>query len=90
MKTEEKKARVKTLVQDLLNDSHTAMMSKIDSVLNSGAIDIDFWDENSAPMILPKCIATAIMQNEIHQYEAKGTSFEKRIQKEVKNIQYYL
>ncbi len=90
MKKEEKMARIKTLVQDLINDSHTAMMSKIDRVLNSGAIDIDSWDENSAPMILPKCIATAIIQNESHQYEGRGTSFEKRIKKEVKNIQYFL
>lgn len=90
MKKEEKMARIKTIVQDLINDSHTAMMSKIDRVLNSGAIDIDSWDENSAPMILPKCIAAAIIKNESHQYDGKGTSFEKRIKKEVQNIQYFL
>lgn len=90
MKTEEKKEQIKTLVQDLLRDSHAAMMSKIDRALNSGAIDIDSWDEKNAPMILPKCIVTAILQNEGHQYEGKGSSYEKRIKKEVKNIQYYL
>ena len=34
-------------------------------------------------MILPKCIVT-ILQDESHQYEGKGTSFEKMIKKEVK------
>jgi hypothetical protein len=41
-------------------------------------------------MILPKCIVTAILQNESTQYEAKGTSFEKHVKKEAKNICSFL
>ena len=32
-------------------------------------------------MILPKCIVTAILQDESTQYEGKGTSFEKQVKK---------
>ena len=91
MKTEEKKARIKDLAVELLTYSCEVMISQqIDRALNSGAIDIDAWDEKNSPMILPKCIVTAILQNESHQYEGKGSSFENRIKKEVKNIQYFL
>lgn len=41
-------------------------------------------------MILPKCIVTALLQNESRQYEGKGTSFEKTVKREVKNITYFL
>lgn len=78
------------LVKDMLNESHESMLKKIDKALNSGAIDFDSWDENKNPMILPKCIVTAILQSESAQYDAKGTSFEKQIKKEVKNIRCFL
>ncbi len=78
------------LVKDMLNESHESMLKKIDKVLNSGAIDFESWDENKKPMILPKCIVTAILQNESTQYEGKGTSYEKQVKKEVKNIRYFL
>ena len=41
-------------------------------------------------MILPKCILTAILENEARQYTARGTNYEKQMKKEVKNIQYFL
>lgn len=87
---ENSKRKIKSLVEDMLNESHEAMIKKIDKVLNSGYVDVDGWDENHNPMILPKCIVTAILQNESKQYEGKGTSFEKEIKKEVKNIKYFI
>ena len=91
MKTiESNKSKIAELVKDMLNESHESMLKKIDKVLNSGAIDIESWDENKKPMILPKCIVTAILQNESTQYEGKGTSYEKQVKKEVKNIRYFL
>ena len=86
----EKREKIKSLVSDMLKESYEAMVKKIDKALNSGAVDIDGWNEKDSPMILPKCIVTAILQNESTQYEAKGTSFEKRIKKEVNNIRYFL
>lgn len=90
MTNTQKKRKIKSLVKEMLKESHKAMIGKIDRVLNSGAVDIDAWSESYAPMILPKCIITAILQDESHQYEGKGTSFEKRVKREVKNITYYL
>jgi len=90
MNTQEKKDNVKQLVADMLNESYEAMVNNIDKVLNSGAIDIDNWDEKYMPMFLPKCILTAILQHESHQYEGEGTSFKKQIDKEVRHIRYYL
>ena len=90
MNTTVKKEKIKSIVIDMLNESHEAMIKKIDKVLNSGAVDVDSWDENHNSMILPKCIITAILQYESHQYEGKGTSFEKQVKKEVNNIKYFL
>lgn len=90
MKTQEKKNKIKSLAEDMLKESFDAMIKKVEKALNSGVIDVDSWNENNSPMILPKCIVTAILQNESTQYEAKGTSFEKQVKKEVKNIRYFL
>lgn len=90
MTNTQKKRKIKSLVKEMLIESHKAMIGKIDIVLNSTAVDIDAWSESYAPMILPKCIVIALLQNESRQYEGKGTSFEKRVKREVKNITYYL
>ena len=90
MTTQEKKNKIKSLSEDMLKESFDDMIKKVEKALNSGAIDIDSWDENNNPMILPKCIVTAILQDESTQYEGKGTSFEKQVKKEVQNIRYYL
>ena len=90
MTTQEKKNKIKSLTEDMLKESFASMIKKVEKALNSGAIDIDSWDENNNPMILPRCIITAILQDESTQYEGKGTSFEKQVKKEVKNIRYYL
>lgn len=85
-----KSSKIKKLSVNLLKQSYNAMVNKIDNVLISGAIDIENWDEKNNPMILPKCIVTALLQNESNQYECKGTSFEKQIKKEVNNIKYFI
>ena len=90
MTTQEKKNKIKSLTEDMLKEYFGAMIKKVEKALNSGAIDVDSWDENYNPMILQRCIVTAILQDESTQYEAKGTTFEKQIKKEAKNIRYYL
>lgn len=90
MEAQTKREKIKSLVLDMLKESYEAMIKKTDKVLNSGSVSIEDWDEKSSPMILPKCIVTAILQNESTQYEAKGTSFEKQVRKEVRNIRYFL
>ena len=85
METQAKKDKIKNLVSEMLTESYDCMIKKIDKLLNSGAVDVENWDENNSPMILPKCITTAILKNESTQYDAKGTSFEKQVKKEVAN-----
>jgi len=90
METQNKKEKIKSLVIDMLNQSHNTMIKDIDRAINSGALDIDNWNESDKPMIIPKIIVTTILQKESKQYEAKGTSFEKQIKKEVNNLHYFL
>lgn len=84
------KEKIKNLVIEMLNESLTDINKKLDHVLNSGAVDVEGWDEKTAPMITPKTILAALLENEAAQYYAKGTSFEKQVKKEIKNIKYFL
>lgn len=81
-----KQNKIKNIVVDMLQQSNEAMIKNIDRILKSGSIDIENWSEDNNPMILPKSIIIALLQNESSQHGAEGTSFEKRIKKEVKNI----
>ena len=74
----------------MLKNSLKEMEAKIDKALNSGALDIDNWDENSNSMILPKVIVVAIMETEADQYKGSGTSFEKEVKKEVRNLKCFI
>lgn len=87
---ETKKEKIRSLVIEMLNESHEAMIKNVEKALNSGAIDTEQWDERTNKMIIPKCIVTAILQKESEQYEGKGTSFEKQVKREVKNIRYFI
>ncbi len=90
MNTQEKKDKLKELVTDMLIQSHQEALKNVDRALNSSAIDIDSWDNEQAPMILPKCIVTAILQKESEQYSAAGTSYQRKVKKEVRNIRYFI
>lgn len=84
------KQKIKKLVKDMLIESNKKALANIDKVLNSGCVDFDGWDENSAPMVLPKTILTAILEEEARQYTARGTSYEKQMKKETENIRSFL
>ena len=90
MQTEAKKQAIKQHVSDMLKQSYDSMIKDIDKALNSGAIDVDSWQPDNKPMILPKCITTALLIKESKQYEAKGTSYEKEVKKEVNNILHFI
>ena len=61
---ETNKQKIKKLVEDMLIESHQKALKNIDKVLNSGCIDLEGWDDKKAPMHLPKCILTAILEGE--------------------------
>lgn len=85
----EQKEKIKALVIELLKDSHEEMIKKIDRALNSGALDIENWDEKISRMVLPKTIATAILESEAGYYST-GTTYAKRIKRDVKNLRYFI
>lgn len=82
--------KIKKIVKDILNEANKEMHKKIDKAIQCGALDIDSWDENSNPMIIPKIITIALLENEADQYKAGGTSFEKEVKKESKNLKLFL
>lgn len=84
------KEQIAKLVKELLTASHESMLNKIDKVVASNCIDTEGWSKDGNSMILAKCIAIAILQDESTKYEAKGTSFERQIKKEVNNIRYFI
>jgi len=89
MRTEEKKIQIKMLVKDMLNDSFLEQIKTVDKVLNSGAIDIDSWNEEDKPMLIPRAIATAILAAELRQFEARATIY-KEVKKIIRNILYFI
>lgn len=90
MKTTEKEKKIRRLSAEMLNESHKEALKKLDRVFSYGAIDTEAWDENIDKMILPKAIVTSILESEAYQYAGKGTSFEKRVKKEVRNLRNYI
>ncbi len=90
MRYSTKKKKIKVLVKSMLKMSQKAMLENIDKALNCGALDIDNWSDKESPMILPKIIISTLLESESIQYQGKGTSFEKKIKKEIKNLKYFI
>ena len=86
-----KKAKIKKIVNEMLRGSVKEIKDNlIDKALNSGCVDVDSWSETYDSMVLPKSILIATLLHEADQYSGKGTCFEKRVKKEVKNISLFL
>lgn len=90
MTAQEKKDKLKQEVMDIINANHLAMLSDIDAVLNSGAIDIESWEHNT--YTLPKAIAVALSQKAEQSITPRNTSssFIRSFKKIVKNIRYFV
>lgn len=90
MTTADKKQKIKQLVVDTLKTAYEAQLKMVDKALNSGAIDIDAWDEKDNPMITPKVIVIAILEEEANQYKCTGSRFEKKMKKDINNLKAFL
>lgn len=90
MTRKQKEKAIKKLVYGMLWNSHKEMRINVEQVMKSGAIDIDNYDPKASPMVLPKTIVAAIIGHEQHQYLGTGTSYERAIKKNIRNIQYLL
>lgn len=88
----ENKEKVKALVIEMLNDSHKAMLKKLETILNNThVIDLDNWDEKNAPMLLPKMIVTALLENDAKQYSPpKDYPNARQLKQQIKNISYII
>ena len=87
---ESNKEKIEALANEMLEQAFPHLKGLVKKALNSGALDIDGWDENSNPMILPKIIVAAVLEEEADQYKATGTSFEKEVRSEIKNLKHFL
>jgi hypothetical protein len=81
---------IRNHVKDILKQSHSAMLEKVLTLLKSGAIDIEGYEIDNKPMILPKSIVLALFESESRQYDGKGTGYEKEIKANVKNFRYFI
>lgn len=88
-KTDNKK-EIEKLALSTLEIAYDNMKKQVKRAIDSGALDTDEWDANSNPMIIPKIIVKAILEDEATQYDAKGTSFEKEIKDESENLRLFL
>lgn len=85
-----KRDKIKKHVKDMLMESFESMINNIEVLLNDDEEAVNNWEPNVNPMILPKCMVTALLEHESMQYQAKGTSFEKKVKKKVKELRNYL
>lgn len=85
-----KKAFISTQVRSMIDEVNKHMKKKLKVLLDSGAIDIESYDTENNPMVLPKCIISALLESEVQQYNGRGTSFEKSNKKEIKNLRYFI
>ena len=84
------KTKIAAHVLSMLDECYRNADKLVEKALNSGAIDVSGWDEKDKPMLVPKAIVIAILREQANQHDAKGTSYEKQIEKQAKNIQLFL
>lgn len=84
------KEKIRDLAMRMLKESFAEAQKNVDKALASGAIDTENWDENSNPMLVPKAIVIAVLEEEASAHHAVGTSFDKQVKKDTKNIRLFL
>lgn len=87
---ESKEEKIEKLCLDMLDHSVTEIKARIKRAINSGAVDVEAWDEKHNSYLLPKAIMIAIFERETNLYRPTGTSFEKQVNKEAKNIELFI
>ena len=89
-KTEKKdaiKKHINNMLKDLMN---TYIPRKIDIALKCGVLDIDSWEPDITPMIIPKTILVAALNGAADQYYPHGCGVEKQVKRDVKNLGFYI
>lgn len=90
MTGKQKEKIVRKLVWSMIHEAAKHAQSRITETIKSGAINIDEYDLEHAPMVLPKTITAALLQAEIRPLLGTGTKYEKQVKKDIKNILYFI
>lgn len=90
MTRKQKEKIVRQLVWNMIRESAYHAQSRVTEAIKSGAINIDEYDFEHAPYVLPKTITAALLQAEIRPLLGKGTKYEKQVKKDIKNLLHFL
>jgi len=91
MTKEQKQEAIKKIVFEMLENDLCNINEKIDRALKSGCIDVEAWDENCNPMILPKSIIVAVYEDRARCFHpSKDSKRYKEVRKNVKNISLFI
>lgn len=83
---EEKKKVIAQITNEFLNNAFEKMQEKITRAIQCDALDIEQYDSEFNTAIIPKTIVAALLLEEAEQWKCKGTSFEKQMEKDVKQL----
>jgi hypothetical protein len=86
------KEKIKSLVLEMLETSHKAMINKLDNVFkHNTVINIDNWNVSNEPMIIPKNIVVALLESEANQYTVPNSyPNARKIKQQTELIKYSL
>jgi len=77
------KTELRKKTNKLISDAVSGMRKNMEKAISSGSMNIEEADDN---YILPRSLVIALLQEEINQFDCKGTDFEKEVKKNAKNI----
>lgn len=81
------KKEVRKKTRELIQYTSKWMRRDLEKVLSSGCINLNNWESN---YLLPKTIMLALHQEQMRNYDGRGTSYERKIKKEAKNIYLHI
>lgn len=90
MTYKQKKAKIKSLVKEMLSDRHKRMVDKIDHLLSSGSVPVTDWDPNNTPYHLPRLILTALLDDAAAIESPRNIPGERKAKMEIKNFRRFL
>ena len=86
-----KKKEIRDHVLGMIDNSCQHMKNKLNDVMKSGAVNVEGWNPDYRPMLLPRAIVTALLQYVSNQYvsnqfDGRCTSFEKQMKYDIAKI----
>lgn len=88
MSDETKKAIIRQHAEKTIDNAVKAMKENLERVLKSGCIGFDEYNENVNPMVLPKAIVTALLEEEVSQLVPSFKN--KEFDENRKNVKHFI